>query len=83
MAYSSRLEGAARDVDDVILFNERDEVTECTIGNIVLELKGKSITLPLPADCYRVCFVRSCSTRRRSSSEYFELKILPVASNCG
>lgn len=43
-AYSSRLEGAARDVDDVILFNERDEVTECTIGNIVLELKGKSIT---------------------------------------
>ena len=33
--------------DDVLLYNERGEVTEFTIGNLVLELGGKLITPPL------------------------------------
>ncbi len=37
------------DVDDVILVNERGELTECTIGNIVVELHGTRYTPPL--DC--------------------------------
>ena len=33
--------------DDVILFNERDEVTETTIANIVAVIDGKKITPPI------------------------------------
>jgi para-aminobenzoate synthetase/4-amino-4-deoxychorismate lyase len=42
--YSTRLAAAGAAVDDVILFNERGEVTECTIGNLVLELDGRLVT---------------------------------------
>ena len=34
------------DFDDVLLYNERNEVTEFTIGNLVVELDGKLITPP-------------------------------------
>jgi len=33
--------------DDVILYNERDELTEFTIGNIVVEMTGKLCTPPI------------------------------------
>ena len=41
--------GAARapDVDDVILWNERGEVTEATIANVVAEIDGVRYTPPL------------------------------------
>jgi para-aminobenzoate synthetase/4-amino-4-deoxychorismate lyase len=32
------------DVDDVVLWNERGEVTETTIANLVLEIDGESVT---------------------------------------
>jgi para-aminobenzoate synthetase/4-amino-4-deoxychorismate lyase len=35
------------DCDDVLLFNERGELTEFTIGNLVLELDGELVTPPL------------------------------------
>jgi para-aminobenzoate synthetase/4-amino-4-deoxychorismate lyase len=35
------------DVDDVLLWNARDEVTESTIANIVAEIDGKRYTPPL------------------------------------
>jgi para-aminobenzoate synthetase/4-amino-4-deoxychorismate lyase len=35
------------DCDDVILRNERDEVTECCIGNLVLEINGVRYTPPV------------------------------------
>ncbi|NUM56703.1 MAG: aminodeoxychorismate synthase component I [Candidatus Hydrogenedentes bacterium] len=35
------------DCDDVILWNERGELTESTIANIVLELDGKFVTPPV------------------------------------
>lgn len=35
------------DCDDVILFNERGEVTEATIANIVVECNGKRMTPPV------------------------------------
>lgn len=35
------------DCEDVILWNERQEVTETTIGNIVIEWEGKRITPPI------------------------------------
>ncbi|MCC6499380.1 MAG: aminodeoxychorismate synthase component I [Anaerolineales bacterium] len=35
------------DYDDVLLFNERGELTEFTIGNLVVELDGKLLTPPI------------------------------------
>lgn len=37
------------DVDEVILWNERGELTETTIGNLVLELGGRLVTPPTTA----------------------------------
>lgn len=37
------------EADDVILVNERGELTECSIGNLVAEIEGERITPPL--DC--------------------------------
>jgi len=37
----------APDYDDVLLYNELGELTEFTIGNLVLELDGKLFTPPL------------------------------------
>jgi len=39
-----RCRKAVPDVDDVILMNERGELTEFTIGNLVLELEGERVT---------------------------------------
>ena len=33
--------------DDVLLYNEKDELTEFTIGNLVVELEGKLVTPPI------------------------------------
>lgn len=33
--------------DDILLFNERDELTEFTIGNLVVEMDGKFYTPPI------------------------------------
>jgi para-aminobenzoate synthetase/4-amino-4-deoxychorismate lyase len=35
------------DFDDVLLYNELDELTEFTIGNLVVELDGKLFTPPI------------------------------------
>jgi para-aminobenzoate synthetase/4-amino-4-deoxychorismate lyase len=35
------------DIFDTLLFNERDEITEFTRGNIVVELDGQRVTPPL------------------------------------
>ena len=43
-AYESRLEP---DVDDVLLWNERGELTESTIANVVVELDGVLVTPPV------------------------------------
>jgi len=45
-SYDSRVEP---DVDDVLLWNERRELTESTIANIVLELDGVLVTPPVDA----------------------------------
>jgi para-aminobenzoate synthetase/4-amino-4-deoxychorismate lyase len=44
--YDSRMEP---DVDDVLLWNERGELTESTIANIVVELDGVLVTPPVEA----------------------------------
>jgi para-aminobenzoate synthetase/4-amino-4-deoxychorismate lyase len=46
--YVARLEGQSG-LDDVILRNERGELTETTIGNLVLEIDGNRLTPALPS----------------------------------
>lgn len=46
--YTSR-RAARPDVLDVLLSNERGELTEFTIGNVVLELDGQRVTPPRAA----------------------------------
>jgi para-aminobenzoate synthetase / 4-amino-4-deoxychorismate lyase len=36
-----------KDVDDVLLYNEKGELTEFTIGNLVVELEGQLLTPPI------------------------------------
>jgi para-aminobenzoate synthetase/4-amino-4-deoxychorismate lyase len=38
---------AIQDFDDVLLFNEKDELTEFTIGNLVVKLNGELFTPPI------------------------------------
>jgi para-aminobenzoate synthetase/4-amino-4-deoxychorismate lyase len=45
-AYKSALEGFT-DRDDVLLYNERGELTEFTIGNLVVEMDGRLYTPPV------------------------------------
>ena len=40
------------DCDDVLLFNERGQITETTTANIFLEKKGALLTLLLSAGCF-------------------------------
>jgi len=44
--YASRLH-LYPDCDEIILVNDRGEVTECTIGNVVAKLDGKLVTPPV------------------------------------
>ncbi|MEP6619033.1 MAG: aminodeoxychorismate synthase component I [bacterium] len=48
VVYNER-RAAHADVDEVILVNERGELTECSVGNLVLEIDGVRFTPPL--DC--------------------------------
>ncbi|MEN9564492.1 MAG: hypothetical protein RIR73_2736 [Chloroflexota bacterium] len=40
-------QAAIQGFDDVLLFNENDELTEFTIGNLVVKLKGELLTPPV------------------------------------
>jgi para-aminobenzoate synthetase/4-amino-4-deoxychorismate lyase len=44
--YESHLQGAG-DIFDTLMFNERDELTEFTRGNVIIELDGRRVTPPL------------------------------------
>jgi para-aminobenzoate synthetase / 4-amino-4-deoxychorismate lyase len=44
--YVSALKGS-EDLDDVLLYNEKGELTEFTIGNLVVELDGQLLTPPV------------------------------------
>ena len=46
MVYDSKYKS---DCDDVILFNERGEITETTISNLFLEIDGELLTPDLSA----------------------------------
>jgi len=46
--YESQLKQSP-ECDDMIFFNERGEVTESTIANIVVELNGRLVTPPVSA----------------------------------
>ena len=60
---------ARPDVDDVILSNERGEITEATIANIVVEIDGVRVTPPLACgSAGRRRFALSCSTQARFTS---------------
>ena len=41
--------GARPDCDDLLFFNERGELTESSIANVVVELEGKLVTPPVSA----------------------------------
>lgn len=47
MMYEAQKNGYKTDVLDVLLWNENEEVTEFTIGNVVVELNGELLTPPV------------------------------------
>ena len=60
---------ARSDVDDVVLWNERDEVTEATIANVVAEIDGVRVTPPVTCGLlpgvYRAELLESGEIRER------------------
>ncbi len=60
---------ARADVDDVVLWNERDEVTETTIANLVAEIDGVRVTPPVTCGLlpgvYRAELLESGAIRER------------------
>jgi branched-subunit amino acid aminotransferase/4-amino-4-deoxychorismate lyase len=50
---------ACMDCDEVLLWNERGELTESTIANLVVELDGKRITPPLESGLLAGTFRRA------------------------
>jgi para-aminobenzoate synthetase / 4-amino-4-deoxychorismate lyase len=63
----------AGDVDDVILFNRRHELTEATAGSLVVEIEGSMLTPPLEAGLlpgvFRAELIRCGRVRVRSLSK--------------
>ncbi len=58
-----RARAAHPDAEDVVLVNERGELTELTIGNLVVEMDGKALhPSGASADYCRACSARSYST---------------------
>jgi para-aminobenzoate synthetase/4-amino-4-deoxychorismate lyase len=62
VVYQKAMESAA-DAGDVLLWNERGEITESTIANVVVEVDGRRYTPPLRcgllAGCYREHLLQS------------------------
>jgi para-aminobenzoate synthetase/4-amino-4-deoxychorismate lyase len=60
---------ACPDADDVVLWNERGEVTETTIANIVVDIDGELFTPPvscgLLAGTFRAMLVAAGTVRER------------------
>ena len=56
MVYDSKYKS---DCDDVILFNERGEITETTISNLFLEIDGELLTPDLSAGLLAGTFRRA------------------------
>lgn len=64
--------------DEVILVNERGEVTECSIGNLVAEIEGRAVTPPLR------CGVLPGTFRSELlETERIEERLLNVDDLCG
>jgi para-aminobenzoate synthetase/4-amino-4-deoxychorismate lyase len=55
-------------MDDVLLWNERDEVTESTIANLVAEIDNSWWTPPLSCGLLPASSARHCSMRARCRS---------------
>jgi len=57
------------DLDDLLLWNENDELTEFTIGNLVVELDGKLFTPPIScgllAGTFRSYLLETSQVRER------------------
>ena len=62
-----RVRATRPDCDDVILWNERGEITESTVANIVLDMNGALLTPPqsagLLAGCFRAHLLETGATR--------------------
>ena len=62
-------QAAIQGFDDVLLFNEKNELTEFTIGNLVVQLKGELFTPPIEccllAGTFRAELVASGEVKER------------------
>jgi para-aminobenzoate synthetase/4-amino-4-deoxychorismate lyase len=60
----------AEGFDDVLLYNERNELTEFTIGNLVVELNNQLVTPPIPcgvlAGTFRAQLIETGQIRERN-----------------
>jgi para-aminobenzoate synthetase/4-amino-4-deoxychorismate lyase len=76
-----RCRASCPDVDDVILMNERGELTEFTIGNLVVEVAGRRLTPPLPSGLLGGTFREDLLTRGEIEESVLLREDLRRASN--
>ncbi len=67
------------DCDDIVLWNERNEVTETTVGNIVVERKGTLLTPPVECGLLPGVFRGWLLAQGKVREEIINLRDLPSA----
>jgi para-aminobenzoate synthetase / 4-amino-4-deoxychorismate lyase len=72
---------ACPDVDDVILVNERGELTEFTIGNLVLEIEGQRVTPTLSSGLLAGTFREELFARSELTESVLTVEDLQRAEN--
>jgi para-aminobenzoate synthetase/4-amino-4-deoxychorismate lyase len=76
-----RCRASCPDVDDVILVNERGELTEFTIGNLVFEVAGRRLTPPVSSGLLAGTFREELLTRGEIEESVLFTDDLRRASN--
>ena len=69
------------DYDDVLLYNENDELTEFTIGNLVVELDGKHYTPPISCGLLAGTFREHLLETGQVMEKIIQLKDLKTCTN--
>jgi para-aminobenzoate synthetase/4-amino-4-deoxychorismate lyase len=76
-----RCQQACPDLDDVILVNERGELTETRIGNLVLEIDGRRLTPPRDSGLLAGTFRDELLSRGEIEEQVLMIDDLPRASS--
>jgi para-aminobenzoate synthetase/4-amino-4-deoxychorismate lyase len=77
--YDLALAAAPNEAEDVVLRNEKDEITEFTIGNVVVDLDGRLVTPPLDSGLLPGVYRRILLESGEIEEAVIQMRDLPYA----